>query len=304
MVRHVVMSTPAPAPILEMAHEILDKIMGDLDAPEDRLALASACRSLLRRYYIPAMFDLLCLHALLKKEPDSERYFSPPLFFLSPATKGSIGFKPFFISSLVLSPDRKRIEVRLTSPCFDKKAAPTRSFSFVNRDFLLSEYAEMQPEYTTRLRENGNDGFVTGQVDVNYWEGKIRGQLNANRSPLQKDLEINTNIVDWETTMAGKLVPADYELINKRFKCKECNGLGIVHVSKGLLRRYVQLCPSSSLLLITTGSWPDLLEPYCGTDLDDHPVFELDCPVCEGYKVPLEQLWGLVEIARSPNRRY
>jgi hypothetical protein len=290
------------SPIHRVPIEVVDKIVAGVPSPLDRIALASASATLSNRYYLPAIASKLNLHKLGNRSGGLGEYPYPDLFCLSDAVQGKPGFAPFFISSVDLSSDRKKITVGITSPIFAefKKDIPTRSYMFV--DLAEGPRATLHNEYTVDLMEEILDGvFATIEADFEYWQNDLREPVGSGRAPIDRDLKVNTKKVDWKKTMAGRLVPATVELLSKRFKCRECKGTGEVIVTPGakILRRYVLARPSSFLLLVLTRSWnrrPDLIRDADVPD-DNLPPYEFDirCPRCKGYAAAVDQLDDMLE---------
>jgi hypothetical protein len=289
-------------PIHRVPLEVFDKIFDGVASPLDRIAFACASDTLSNRYYLPAIVSKLNLHKLRPYTDRPGVYLRPKLFCLSDVVQGKPGFAPFFISSVDLSSDRKKITVGITSLIFTelKKDIPTRSYMFVDLDD--GPRATLDNEYTYNSMDEILDGvFATIEADFEYWQNDLREPVGSGRAPIDRDLKVNTKKVDWKKTMAGRLVPATVELLSKRFKCRECKGTGEVIVTPGakILRRYVLARPSSFLLLVLTRSWnrwPDLIRDADVPD-DNLPPYEFDirCPRCKGYAAAVDQLDAMLE---------
>jgi hypothetical protein len=287
-------------PIHRVPLEVFDKIFDGVASPLDRIAFACASDTLSNRYYLPAIVSKLNLHKLRPEIDRPAVYLRPQLFCLSDVVQGKPGFAPFFISSVDLSSDRKKITVGITSPIFAelKKDIPTRSYMFVDLDD--GPRATLYNEYTFNLMDEILDGvFATMEADFEYWEDDMREPVGLGRAPIDRDLKVNTKKVDWKMTMAGRLVPASVELLKERFKCKECKGTDEIEVDEATVARYVRtVLWSNSRSYHLTRRWPDLPRAYQGYEPYDpslHMGFEISCPRCKGYEVAMEQLGELIE---------
>jgi hypothetical protein len=214
---------PSGTPILEMPLEVIDHIERGISKPQDRIAFASTCSALFKRYHLPAVFSRLEKH--LVHRCSHGRFQNTKLFCLAHARKGEPGRKPFLITSLVMSPNRTHIKVGLTQPSIGRHVRdhPTRSYIFVNTE---GKRAVMYPDYVESLPHLGNGIYIPNGVDHAYWDGNAPTNIPHFKSPFSRDLRFRTKEVDWRATMAGRLVPATVKLLRKRFRCPECKGRG------------------------------------------------------------------------------
>jgi hypothetical protein len=288
--------TSSDPPLLCLPPEVTDKVTDNLEDDEDLLALASTCHPFAERYYLPAVASRLgkAYHGPDPEEADEEEDSdSPRLFCLSNTVDGELGFSPFFISSAVLSPDRTKIAVGITSPAFNelRDDAPTSSYIFVDTSDREG-VARMSRWYETPCGEVGDGLFLRGDTDRAYWRDDEREKRLA-RAPVTRDLEVKTATVDWGKTLAGRLVPATVELLEERLDCPECGGVHKVTITENTLRQYVpSRRPSISALadsMIPADSWPELRRRST-TGGDAAIGYEVTCPRCRGYDDALESL--------------
>lgn len=188
--------TSSDPPIYRVPLEVFDKIFDGAASPLDRIAFACASDTLSNRYYLPAIVSKLNLHKLRPYTDRLGGYLQ--LLCLTDVVQGKPGFAPFFISSVELSLNRKKITVGITSPIFAelKKNIPTRSYIFV--DLADGPRATLHDEYTDNSMDEILDGvFATMEADLEYWENDVREPVGLERAPIDRDWKVNTKKVDW-----------------------------------------------------------------------------------------------------------
>jgi hypothetical protein len=238
---------PPDPPLLKLPLEIIDKIERRIKSRKDRASFATTCKALSKRYYLPLLLARLRRNIVYIKSAGD--YKSPTLYCLSDAVEGKLGYAPFFISSAVLSSDRTRILLGITSPEFTRfmEDTPTRSYFFYDVQATLGALAPvtMHEEYTKTLAEIEEGVFATREVDGQFWDEDERVQIRT-RAPITRDLKVNTTAVDWKKRIAGKMVPASHQLLAHRFKCRECQGTNDLIVQSDTVDRYVAKSNCSS----------------------------------------------------------
>jgi hypothetical protein len=281
---------PPDCPLLLLPLNILEYVQGAIVGFPTRIAFASTCKTLFKRYYIRTLLARLeCLTIKTDVHGRWGRYKSPRLFCLTSGT--SVG--PFYISSVELSKDG-HIMVGVTWPRFVGREgnAPTRSFMFVDYTGagVGAEAAVMHHEYTKRLVVFGEGIFVTEVVDWESWEDELAyhdhlGPKPPKKAPMSMDLKRRTGTVPWKVVAASGVVRATRDRLRAQKPCSECKGKCTIEIDGNVVTRYVSLCSSPVPSLKSCWyRWPELAVEEGDSD-ERFMGHRVPCPRCtEDYK--------------------
>ncbi|KAL8283532.1 hypothetical protein RQP46_005635 [Phenoliferia psychrophenolica] len=171
---------------------------------DDLYSLASTSKLFRKTYRLRAI--LMHLEDFAICDADN---WNGELFCLSDAEPGSFGWSPFLLmlsgETLEVDDAGQYLHVQVMSPAFERfdEDEPTDAYLFIQ------------------------------QTDAEVWfkEGYFDGQF-------EKDLS-DSEWLDWDSDLAGRLIRATPKLLQSRFKCPECKGSRLVKLgSGGVMRRY------------------------------------------------------------------
>ncbi|KAL8281270.1 hypothetical protein RQP46_006304 [Phenoliferia psychrophenolica] len=189
-------------PIVDLPLELMEKVVSHLSY-EELYTLASTSKPFQNTYRLRAVLMKLERYAMCDYVNDStDGGWERELFCLSDAQPGEFGWEPFFMmiseDSLHIEDGKQVLDVTGISPAFERfdLEGPTNSYLFIkqikSRVWLKSQYFEKAHHFQTDLDESES--------------------------------------IDWDSELAGRLVRATPKLLKSRFKCPECHGTGYMAI--------------------------------------------------------------------------